>query len=372
MAMNCQRMIDDELVEKYLNGRLEAAVQDDFEVHLLECPSCQERTEVLLALREGLQLRQQEIRALPTRPARRLSFSLAWAVAAALLVAAGVFGFYQFRQRSHGRDEAVHQPAQAPQPDAPVSPTQSHNGGHPPKTTPAPETPRQKEQIAEAPLKRPAVAVPTPTPQISIVETHPKEDLHPENKEKPALAVRKKPAPQLSEEAALELYRLGVAEAPPFTFGGIAIPDSASGTNQNGKSTGLSQGAYPAASDRAGFRKAMLAYLDKRYAEAGDLLESVVRAEPAAADANFYLGVCRLQQGHPADAIAPFKVIVAARPSVLTQPAHFYLAKAYLQLGKLAEGESEMQAAAGMPGRLTEEARSLAGRIAALRRSIPE
>lgn len=76
--------------------------------------------------------------------------------------------------------------------------------------------------------------------------------------------------------------------------------------------------------------------------------------------------------GHSAEAVAPLKTVLAARPGVFTQPAHFYLAKAYLQLGNLAEAEREMQTASELSGRLTTEARSLLSRIQALRQQLPQ
>ena len=92
--------------------------------------------------------------------------------------------------------------------------------------------------------------------------------------------------------------------------------------------------------------------------------------EPKALDANFYLGVSKILEGHPSEAAAPLKTVLAAPAGVFTQYAHFYLAKAYLQMGNLAEGENEMQAAAALPGRLTTEARSLLTRIQALRKAM--
>jgi lipoprotein NlpI len=85
----------------------------------------------------------------------------------------------------------------------------------------------------------------------------------------------------------------------------------------------------------------------------------------------FYLGVCRLLEGHPADSVAPLKAVVAGPSGVLTQSGHYYLAKAYLQMGKLEDAESEMRAAAALPGRLTAEARALVERIKKVRQQNP-
>jgi hypothetical protein len=61
------------------------------------------------------------------------------------------------------------------------------------------------------------------------------------------------------------------------------------------------------------------------------------------------------------------KEVLSAPASSFTQSAHFYLAKAYLQMSQLEDAEREMQAAAALPGNLTAEAQSLAARIHALR-----
>jgi hypothetical protein len=90
------------------------------------------------------------------------------------------------------------------------------------------------------------------------------------------------------------------------------------------------------------------------------------------ADVNFYLGICRLVEGHPADSIPVLKAALSSPPSPLTQPAHFYLAKAYVQVQLIAEAEHEMQEAAAMPGRLRAEARALLARIQALRKAIDQ
>ena len=50
--MECQELHRDELAEQYLNGQLDPATQDDFEVHILECARCLNRVEAMQALRE--------------------------------------------------------------------------------------------------------------------------------------------------------------------------------------------------------------------------------------------------------------------------------------------------------------------------------
>ncbi|PYX11956.1 MAG: hypothetical protein DMG85_03890 [Acidobacteria bacterium] len=61
--MECQELHRSELAEKYLNGQLDPATRDDFEVHILECPQCLQDVEAVLALREQLADRAPQIRA---------------------------------------------------------------------------------------------------------------------------------------------------------------------------------------------------------------------------------------------------------------------------------------------------------------------
>src|SRR5713226_9650614 len=52
--MDCEQIARDELVEKYLQGRLEPALERDFQVHLLECPECLALLETCEDIRDDL------------------------------------------------------------------------------------------------------------------------------------------------------------------------------------------------------------------------------------------------------------------------------------------------------------------------------
>jgi TolA-binding protein len=190
------------------------------------------------------------------------------------------------------------------------------------------------------------------------------------------------PVPELAsnesaDEVAKELFRLGVVQAPPYTFSGFAGSSKTSNSQKThaardaGLGAAVSTGAAgktPAAETaRAQFQNAMDAYLEKRYAAAAALLEEAVSVEPNAADANFFLGICRLLEAKPADAIPPLNATVTNERSPYTQAAHFYLAKAYVQTGNLSQAEAELRTAADMPGRLTGQARSMLVRVQAVR-----
>ena len=360
-TMDCQRIAEGELVEKYLNGQLDPALQDDLEVHLLSCPHCLAHAETLKAIRAGLAAVPQEA---PESAARKF-WNSSWVrvgTAAAVLILAAA-GIYLFRQNSRKPAQTAHTPAEAPS-STPVAPeslneagSEQHASDHPAqkpeKKNPQPETkPDRDIREAQGPTIAPETQVaanhPTPTPASST----------------PGDAGKKSASSGMSEEDAVELYRLAAVQAPPYTF------------NQPGSSTGpgAEPGTKPSSSfssitgpGRAFFQQAMLAYVEGHYQEAADLLEKTVQSQPGAVPANFYLGVCRLLQGHPSESVAPLKEVLAAPASSFTQSAHFYLAKAYLQMSKLEDAGREMQAAAALSGNLTAEAQSLEARIHALR-----
>ena len=66
--MNCQQVADGELVEKYLSGRLESSLQDEFEIHILECQHCLALLETCEAAQADLARRAPAIRQMPVKP----------------------------------------------------------------------------------------------------------------------------------------------------------------------------------------------------------------------------------------------------------------------------------------------------------------
>ncbi len=359
-TMDCQRIAEGELVEKYLNGQLDPALQDDLEVHLLSCPHCLAYAETLKTIRAGLATAPQEA---PESAARKF-WSSGWvrvgAAAAVLILAAA--GIYLFRQSSRKPAQTANTPTDAP-PDMPVAPkprndagSEQHASDHPAqkaeKKNPRPET---KPDLDSREAQGPKI-----TPETQVAANHPT----PAPSSSTSGNARKKPTSGMSEEDAVELYRLAAVPAPPYTFnqpGGSTGPGTEPGTKP---SSSFSSMTGPG---RAFFQQAMLAYVEGHYEDAAHLLEKTVQSQPRAVPANFYLGVCRLLQGHPSESVAPLKEVMAAPASSFTQSAHFYLAKAYLQMSQLEDAEREMQAAAALSGNLTAEAQSLAARIHELR-----
>jgi TolA-binding protein len=358
-TMDCQRIAEGELVEQYLNGRLDPALQDDLEVHLLSCPQCLAHAETLKAIRAGLATAPQGAR----ESAVRKFWSPGWgrvaaAAAVLILVAAGI---YLFRQSSRKPAQTANTPTEAPS-NTPVVPKSRNEAGSEQHASdhPAPKPERKNPRPEKKPDRDSReVQGPKITPETQVATNHPTPA-----PSSPPGNVRKEPTSSgMSEEDAVELYRLAAVQAPPYTF-----------NQPGGSGPGTAQGAKPSSSfssmtgpGRAFFQQAMLAYVEGHYQDAAQLLEKTVQSQPRAAPANFYLGVCRLLQGHPSASVAPLKEVLAAPASSFTQSAHFYLAKAYLQMSQLEDAEREMQAAANLSGNLTAEAQSLSARIHALR-----
>jgi hypothetical protein len=95
--MNCQQVADGELVEKYLSGRLESSLQDEFEIHILECPQCLALLETCEAAQADLARRAPAIRQMPAKPAAPWNWFterrfVGWAGLAALLVVGVLLG----------------------------------------------------------------------------------------------------------------------------------------------------------------------------------------------------------------------------------------------------------------------------------------
>jgi hypothetical protein len=356
--MDCQRIAEGELVEKYLNGQLDPALQDDIEIHLLSCPHCLAHAETLKTIRVGLATGPLGV----PGPATKF-WSSGWVrigVAAAVLILVAT-GIYLLRQSSRKPTQTANTPVQSP-PDTQVAPeprndaeSEQHASDHaqkPEKKNPLPEIkPDRDAQEAQGPKIAPETQVATNSPTPAPSPSRP-------------VSARKEQSAGMNEEDAVELYRLAAVQAPPYTFdqpGGSTGPGTGPGSKP---SSSFSSMTGPG---RAFFQQAMLAYVEGHYQDSAQLLEKTIQSQPKAVPANFYLGVCRLLQGHPSESVAPLKEVLAAPASSFTQSAHFYLAKAYLQMSKLEDAEREMQAAAALPGNLTAEAQSLAARIHTLR-----
>lgn len=101
--MECQQLGQSGMAEKYLSGQLDPTTLDEFELHILECPSCQRTLELLQTIRDDLAAHAHEIRAYS--PAPRGYLRWAWIASTGSVVIAGGMGV---------RRVVVHQQGHAP------------------------------------------------------------------------------------------------------------------------------------------------------------------------------------------------------------------------------------------------------------------
>ncbi len=376
--MRCEQAIHEELAEKYVAARLAEPLQEEFEVHVLECPRCRNQVERLQDL-------QADLARPASVPAPRAPF-FAWprwalsAVAALLLVGAAAVWFDQQRsEQSLPLTAGTTSPATVPTPNAAAPQPMPGNGrnyvdfsnntGRPQKTAP------EGKKRSTDPATTPGASAPEQPPQAaSAAQPEAPEVARLEGEKPEAIPAGSAPgAPaaargQLPNELAAELFRLGQADPPPYTFAGFNA-----GREEGPVPGGQKMGVRPPSAQvgrRHVFASAMAAYIEGRYAAALPLLEQAVEAEPAAPDTRFFLAACRLLLGRPKEAATVFTQAIQLGPSLYLEGAHFYLAKAYIQMNQLAEAEDELQATVAIQGRLSVEAASLRARLQAVRSAL--
>jgi tetratricopeptide (TPR) repeat protein len=113
--MDCTRVGDEEIAERYLLGRLTAQDRDAFEVHFFECDRCFEQLRTLQSMHVELQ-HAAPIQAPASSAMRRRLPAWAWAAAAVLVVAIGT-GFWTLRRINEpSRAQTTRNPPTIPQP----------------------------------------------------------------------------------------------------------------------------------------------------------------------------------------------------------------------------------------------------------------
>jgi TolA-binding protein len=363
------------LIEQYLQGKLQPDLQDDFEVHMLGCEDCQEALELLETARYDLMQRAHVIRA--STGARRIRFRWQWAVMtfAALALVAG--GLVRWNKPSKSQTLVVASPqTQSPPANSPpVLSSAAPSGGSIQKHESSPE-------LAKTPLnsnrnertKIPALTDHPMQPAHKLPEDHSANagpDVLASVPENPVAPFSgSAPAPDASnvsvaDVVAVEIFKLSTVKAPPPTYAKIKHPTAAFKLSERIK--GYQQLEAMARAERWVFQDAMAAYNKGHYEQASRLLDDAVHIEPEAPDVNFYVGICRLLQGHPTDSLHPLHKAFDKPDSPITQAAHFYLAKAYLQMGNLEEAETEFKAASEISGPLQSEGTSSLEQLRSLR-----
>ena len=400
--MDCRNIDRNEVAEKYLNGQLDEANQDDFEAHILECEKCLQAVEVLQTVRLDLIERAPAIRAQSAVP-KQAWFRWQWAAAAcSLLIVVGV-GLQMNRERLTSQPTAAtHKPDSSQ--DSPMTAERVAKSQPPIPNLPENGRNYATETLDKSPPGRdnaPVVAsgsksglslkgnrIPGMNPQEGTTSSKTSD----ENQTVAANSDETKtPAESGSENSAIatnaassnlpvgdEISQLAIVRPLPYTFSGVAGSQAGRGVSirrgNNPPASSVSGGTSPGVHPGAGgfttaqdfFQDGITAYVEGRYESAANLLGQAVELDPQLADANLYLGICNLLQGKTTDAVRRLQSASQGKKPAVAQAAHFYLAKAYVQQGKLEEADTELRAAAALPGRLKAEANAMIPRLQAV------
>ena len=352
--MDCRQLDRDNLFVQYVSGCLEPQIESELEEHILRCNQCQAVLEALLFAREDLQARAHIIRT-QTQPSRIWARWVLVAVSSSCLLILGVT-MYRF-QRTRARQQAVSH-LSAPEDfqentrvdlSGPPSPTPSitndvHKRNYNGLTKPPdiPQTGQQTPELEPGPLPL--------TPKDSGTKpSKPGQD-----------AMPGEVAWSREQLSAIDSEILSKVALPNYTFSGIGKRRHSGGAGFPAGAVNLPpaiDSSSPAAADDL-FQSAMLAYVEKRYADSETLLDAAIKIAPGAPEINFYLGISRLALGKPSEAIDPFRTVLAHQDRQYSQRAHFYLANAYMKLLRLPEADQELEKAASIPGPLRADARS--------------
>jgi len=105
--MNCEQIEREEIIEKYLTGRLDRAAQEEFEAHWFGCRECKQKLQVSRMLQEKLWEKGDKLVSQTPKPAGVPVRRRAWAysaTAAVLVIAAAAALWWQLR--GPGRPQA--------------------------------------------------------------------------------------------------------------------------------------------------------------------------------------------------------------------------------------------------------------------------
>jgi hypothetical protein len=88
LSMDCDRVQDENIIERYLAGKLTPEEKEAWEAHYFECPACAEALETWQKIEGAVREAEPQIRR--TIPRRHTRLWAVAAIAAALVVAAGI------------------------------------------------------------------------------------------------------------------------------------------------------------------------------------------------------------------------------------------------------------------------------------------
>ncbi len=111
------------------------------------------------------------------------------------------------------------------------------------------------------------------------------------------------------------------------------------------------------------FSQAMKSYPETDYTAAIPQLQIAAGLDPRAPNIGFFLGICLLLEGEANAAIDTLGRTVALGESLYLEEAHFYLAKAHLQVGDEASAREQLETLRDLQGDLQGEAEQLLDRL---------
>ena len=103
----------------------------------------------------------------------------------------------------------------------------------------------------------------------------------------------------------------------------------------------------------------MTQYQRGDYRAAIEDLREAASLDPEAPHILFFLGVSELLDGRPGSAIDDLGKAIALGDSAYLEEAHFFLAKAYLQEGRIEDAYRELESTVRLGGEREAEARGL-------------
>ena len=294
-GMDCARVAQEDILEGYLLGKLSEEDRDAFEEHYFECARCFDELTTLRAMREELGGPHIE----PESTTRRL---LVWRAAAYVATPAIVLlglALWLREPRSAPRETTLARTSSQPHPK-PAEPAPIGTNGpskptieQPPQIEPSPHEPSTPRR----PLRRPAHA-PGETTATQTASQAQAERAGPRSAE-------------TTGASDLTIERLARVEPASYQ------PDRL-------------RGPVDEATQR--FRRGMEQYVKGDFANAVEDLRVARTLDPNGAHISFFLGVSELMLGHVAAAIGSLQRTIALGDSPYLEDAHFYLAKALLQI----------------------------------------
>lgn len=116
------------------------------------------------------------------------------------------------------------------------------------------------------------------------------------------------------------------------------------------------------------FAHGMSLYVEGRHAEARDALSRAMAQGSDSVPASFFIGAIDVLHGDPRSALTSLRVVLRRGDTPYAAEAHYYAAKAFLQLGRPDSAAAHLRAAAGGPLGVGAMARALADSVSEIQR----